>query len=92
MAEARTEKIEVRITPADKKAIVKAADAAGMSTSEYMRAAALTAMALSANPHAFRMLGQGLAGLVQELIPRGAGNKLVPATAAAMEIAKHARK
>lgn len=69
MREPRSELVPVRFTRRDKAAVEKAAAAAGMNTSEYIRAATLMSMALSANPHAIRMLGHGLAELVSELVP-----------------------
>jgi hypothetical protein len=58
--EARTERMEVRLTPADKVAIEQAAAKVDMTSSEYLRAAALTMMLLDLDPHAFRTLARNI--------------------------------
>jgi len=64
--EPRTERMEVRLTPADKRAIERAAAKVDMTASEYLRASALTLMAVDLDPHALRAAARGARETLQE--------------------------
>ena len=63
----KTEVIQTRVTPRDREAIQRAADAHGMSVSEFVRAAVLTTMVTQFDPHAWRALASGIANTVRDL-------------------------
>jgi len=64
--EPRTERIDVRVTAADKEAIERAAAKYDMTTSEYVRACAVFGLLIEADPHGFRMLGRGISEAVKD--------------------------
>ncbi len=64
--EERTEVIGVRVSPRDRRVFEKAAKEADMTLSEFLRAAALTYMAMTLNPDALKMLARGLVGAVED--------------------------
>lgn len=64
--EERTEMIGVRVTLRDRKAFDRAAEEAGMTVSEFVRAAALSYMAMTLNPYGLRMLAKGIGDVVEE--------------------------
>ncbi len=55
----RSVTLTVKVTPADAKAIKRAAAAAEMTVSDYVRATTLVTMALDGDRHAVRMLVRG---------------------------------
>jgi len=69
--EKRTDAVLVRLTPADKVAITKAAEGEGMSREEYIRAAVLTYMALTLNKHALSAALTGAKDMLRELEQEG---------------------
>jgi hypothetical protein len=58
--------MEVRLTPADKRAIERAAAKVDMTPSEYLRASALTMMTLDFDPHALRTAARNARDILQE--------------------------
>ena len=64
--EPRTERIDVRVTAADKDALERAAAKYDMTTSEYVRACAVFVLLIGADPHGLRMLGRGISDAVKE--------------------------
>lgn len=70
----RSEYMTIRLSERDVAAIKKAAERAGMTVSDYVRAATLTTMALKFNPHALQMLASGLGNIVDELLRTGSSS------------------
>ena len=66
--EPRTERMEVRLTPADKRAIERAAAKVDMTPSEYLRASALTLMTLDLDPHALRTAARAARDTLREKV------------------------
>jgi mobilization protein NikA len=64
--EPRTERMEVRLTPADKHAIERAAAKVDMTPSEYLRASALTLMAVDLDPYALRAAARNAGEIMRE--------------------------
>jgi hypothetical protein len=64
--EPRTERMEVRLTSADKRAIERAAAKVDMTPSEYLRASALTMMTLDFDPHALRTAARNAREMLRE--------------------------
>jgi hypothetical protein len=71
--EARTERLEVRLTPADKEAIERGAAKFDMTSSEFVRAATLMMLVLEFDPHALRALGRGMTNAAREKIKAAVG-------------------
>lgn len=66
--ETRSERVPVALSPSEVKAIAKAAEKAGMTAAQYMRAATLTTMALQADPTALGALLTAMAQVAKEYI------------------------
>ena len=66
--EPRTERLEVRLTPADKEAIERGAAKFDMTASEFIRAATLAMLLLEFDPHAFRMIGRSITSATREKV------------------------
>jgi uncharacterized protein (DUF1778 family) len=64
---AKTENVNVRLSPEDKLAIERAATKAGMTVSEYIRACTLAMMVTEFDSHALKMLVAGVSDAVTEL-------------------------
>lgn len=76
--EDRTELITIRVSARDRRVFEKAAQKAGMTLSEFVRAAALAYMAVSFNPDGLRMLAEGIVKTVEDGLKgfrRAQGNK-----------------
>lgn len=65
--ELRSEKLQVKVTEADRAAIEKAADKEGVTVSEYIRESILLRMVLDRNPHGFKAVGRGLLTYLHDL-------------------------
>lgn len=66
--ESRSEKLQIRVTPADRAAIERFSEARGMAVSEFGRAAMLAVMAARGEQHSLKMLKKGFSAVVNDWV------------------------